>query len=213
MKDTVVYVHPDLTSDNVDILTPKKLDAMLDDGWRIKERSRQKVSGKMVDVYHLQMREQKADQAVVVRKQPEERDEMGVSVRKSGSELMTSTNQSFLGTSDFQGLPGIHVANSKLLGHADSLGSDAAHQGRTEQDCPWEPGTAAATQWLRGFKAAVKAMGGVEAMASLTKEAYENGKQAGTGDSDIEVHCPYPQGTAYFNEWLRGFKEAGGKVE
>ena len=207
--DRIVYVHPDHTSSTTTIITPKSLDALLEEEWAVKEQSRKKVDGKVVDVYHLYKPSKERGLSVRDQEQPQ-RNDMGLAIRPqvSGERSMAlSNNRSFLGDSDFHGLPGVQVATSKLIQHAYSMGADAANEGKDISACPWKPGHVAATQWLKGFYAGGGKNGGTD-----TSDALAAGKLAGKGDPDLEVHCPYPAGTPHYKAWITGFKEAGGKV-
>lgn len=215
MTDRIIYVHPDHTSDSVTIITPKAFDALLEEGWEIKETKTEKISGKKVTVHHLYKPSKERGLSVTGGDRPQ-RDEMGLAIRperggESTRSLALSNNRSFLGGSDFEGIPGIQVATSKLIETAFSMGTDAANQQQPESACPWPSGIGR-TQWLRGYHAAVKA-GAAGADPALLKDAYEAGKLAAKGDENLEVHCPYPANTGHYHEWLRGFKEAGGRVE
>lgn len=215
MKDRIVYIHPDFESETTTVITPKDFDDLLEEGWRIKERKRQKVEGKMMDVVHL-VKVEKNDNAVAVRQQPQQQRSMAVVPHQDnpgGSHSVAiSKNQSFLGVSDFQGMPGLQVGTSMMIEHAYAMGVDAAHRGGSPADAPWPAGTIAGTQWLKGFAAGAKAQGHDSTPGGSTKDAYEAGKLAGKGDADLEVHCPYPRGTPHYDDWLRGFQETGGKV-
>jgi hypothetical protein len=121
---------------------------------------------------------------------------------------------SFLGGgSDFAGLPGIAVGGSVLIGHAFSLGADAANQGGTAEDNPFPTGAPGHHQWLDGFTKAAQQMGKSDDPSSgLVDDAYAAGKRAGKMPKDAEVDCPYRAGTPQYRAWLRGFQEVGGEV-
>ena len=51
------------------------------------------------------------------------------------------------------------------------------------------------------------------ATVEAKKEAYDLGKRAAQGPKDLEVDCPYANGSTLFREWLRGFEENGGTVD
>ncbi len=207
MTDKIIYVHADHTSTSVTILTPRALDVLLKEEWQVKQQSRRKIDGTLVDVYHLYKPSKERGLAVqhgppappsrpdLVEQHRGGNDARGLSVAPS--------NNSFLGTSDFNGLPGLKIANSLVLQHGYAMGVDAAKRGEPITTCPWPDGVGR-TQWLRGYKAA--------GASGDTTDAYAAGKLAAKGDADLEVHCPYPSGTPHYNEWLRGFREAGGTV-
>jgi ribosome modulation factor len=211
VSDKIVYVHENHESDTVTIITPKAFDALLEEGWEIQMSETKRVSGKRVMMHKLYKPSKERGLTV----QPSARDERNAIMERQhtgGSDargvIVPASNNSFLGTSDFNGLPGLKVANSMVIGHALAMGTDAANRGEPESNCPWPEGIGR-TQWIKGYRMAAKAHTGGE---GATNDAYEAGKLAGVGDPDLEVHCPYPSGTAHYNAWLKGFKETGGKV-
>ena len=215
MTDKIVYIHPDFESETTTITTPKDFDALLEEGWRIKERSRQKVEGKMMDVVHLIKVEKNRNAVAIRREQPQRSNEVIQHGNPSNTRAVTlGKNNSFLGESDFVGLPGLQVGTSMMIEHAYALGVDAAHAGKPDSACPWDKGTIAGTQWYKGWNAGAKVQGHSNHEAGgETHDAYTLGKLAAKGDDDLEVHCPYPAGTPHYEDWLRGFKKAGGKVQ
>lgn len=221
MPDKIVYVHANHASDTVTIITPKAYDALLEEGWEIVSSRSRRIDGKMVE--QVQLRRREANRAVARVPDPAEEPAARRSLSVLGEDSPTRSSGalvprgvaagggSFLGAgSDFAGLPGIAAAGSVVIQHAFAMGTDAERAGQDEGSCPWPPGTAGATQWLRGFRAARKewSSGG-----DPTGGAYLNGRASAQGDADLEVHCPYPEGTPHYHEWLRGFKDAGGRVE
>lgn len=212
MSDKIVYVHPDHESDSVNIITPKAFDALLAEGWEIKSSETKKVSGKRVDVHHLYKPSKERGLATV---QPSERDERNSLMEhqhRGGNDargvMVAPSNNSFLGTSDFQGLPGLKIANSLVIGHAFGMGTDSANKGEPESACPWPSGLGR-TQWLNGYRAAGRQ---ANTPAGSLDDARAAGTTAAKGADDDEVSCPYPPGTLQYTAWLEAFKEAGGKV-
>jgi ribosome modulation factor len=212
VSDKVVYVHADHESDSVNIITPKAFDALLEQGWEIKESSTKRIDGKKVDVHHLYKPSKERGVSVV---QPSERDERTSLMEhqhRGGSDargvMVAPSNNSFLGTSDFQGLPGIKVANNLVINHAYAMGTDAANTGQPESACPWPSGLGR-TQWLNGYRAAGRQ---AHAPATSLDDARDAGTAAARGAEDDEVSCPYPTGTPQYQAWLEAFKAAGGKV-
>lgn len=216
MSDKIVYVHPSHTAKSTTIITPKELDVLLEsDDWVVKDKIQKKIDGKMVEVYHLCKPSKNRGLTYGSGGVRGPKNDMGLAIRTQTGErgMALSNNNSFLGDSDFNGLPGIQVATSKLISHAYSMGADAANTGKTVSACPWKPGNVAATEWLKGFAAANRARGGGAAQEPDTAEAFEAGKLSGRGEKDLEVHCPYPSGTPHYDAWIEGFKESGGRVE
>lgn len=218
MSDRIVYVHPEHTSDTVTIITPKMLDAVLAEGWEIKETKKQKISGRGVDVYHLYKPSKERGLVLGGNGIPGPKDGMGLAVSQhhGGQDArgltVAPSNNSFLGTSDFHGMPGLKIANSMVIQHAYSLGVDSANRGEPEANCPW-PNGVGRTQWLKGYHAGMTNGAPGAASEADTKYAHEAGKLAAQGDADLEVHCPYPNGTPHYHAWIRGFQEAGGRIE
>ena len=211
MSDKLVYVHPDHESDSVNVITPKAFDALLAEGWEIKSSTTKRIDGKKVDLHHLYKPSKERGLATV---QPSERDESHALMEhqhRGGNDargvMVAPSNNSFLGTSDFQGLPGIKVANSMVIQHAFAMGTDSANKGEPESACPWPSGLGR-TQWLNGYRAAGRA----NVSAELLDDARVSGYNSAKGADDREVTCPYPNGTPQYYAWLEAFKEAGGKV-
>jgi ribosome modulation factor len=216
VSDRIVYVHADHESDSVNIITPKAFDALLEQGWEIKSSETKKISGKRVVVHHLYKPSKERGVSVV---QPSERDERTSLMEhqhRGGSDargvMVAPSNNSFLGTSDFQGLPGIKVANNLVINHAYAMGTDAANTGQPESACPWPSGLGR-TQWLNGYRAAGRTnqQPKSDVWGSLD-DAREAGTNAARGAEEDEVSCPYPTGTPQYQAWLEAFKAAGGKV-
>ena len=219
MSDKIVYVHENHESDTVTIITPKAFDALLEQGWEIKLSETKKVSGKHVMMHHIYKPSKERGLATV---QPSERDESHALMEhqhRGGNDargvMVAPSNNSFLGTPDFNNLPGMQVTNSLQLQNAYARGTDAANRGWGKESNPYVIGTIASTQWLKGYAAGSHGRGAQSSdLGGLTHDAYELGRAAGAmADPDLEVHCPYPPRTIQRDEWLRGFKEAGGRVE
>lgn len=205
MSDRIVYVHHNHEAEGVSIITPDDLNHLLEtEDWQIKRRTRKKIDGKMVDEVHLY--KPSRERGLSVQAPPAEQPSQAL-VARDGQGFPVSTNNSFLGTSDFKGLPGLQVASSMQIEHAYAMGVDAAHRGQPASACPWTPGSIAGTQWMRGYTAGGGAVG-----QAHTQDAYAMGRQSAQGPKNLEVHCPYPPGTPQYNEWLRGFKDGGGDV-
>jgi ribosome modulation factor len=211
VSDKIVYVHEDHESDTVTIITPKAFDALLEEGWEIQMSETKRVSGKRVMMHKLYKPSKERGLTV----QPSARDERNAIMERQhtgGSDargvMVAASNNSFLGTSDFNGLPGLKVANSMTINHAFSMGTDAANRGEPESSCPWPSGLGR-SQWINGYRAAGRA--NLQSNGSLD-DARVAGTAAAKGADDDEAHCPYPTGTPQYNAWLEAFKAAGGKV-
>lgn len=209
MSDRIVYVHPDHEADSVNIITPKAFDALLAEGWEIASSETKKISGKRVDVHRLY--KPSKERGVSVR-QPDERQSLTERQHTGGNDargvMVAPSNNSFLGTSDFNGLPGLKIANSLVLNHAYAMGADAANTGQPESTCPWPSGLGR-TQWINGYRAAGRQ---IKAPSGSLDDAREAGTAAAKGEADNEVSCPYPKGTPQYAAWLEAFKAAGGEV-
>jgi len=214
VSDKLVYVHPDHESDSVNVITPKAFDALLTEGWEIKSSTTKRIDGKKVDLHHLYKPSKERGLTTV---QPSERDESHALMEhqhRGGNDargvMVAPSNNSFLGTSDFDGLPGLKIANSLVIRHAFASGTDAANTGLPESTCPWPSGLGR-TQWLNGYHAAVRANDTKSDVWGSLDDAREAGANAAKGVEDDEVSCPYPAGTRQYNAWLEAFKAAGGK--
>jgi hypothetical protein len=232
MTEKIVYVSIErITSDAIKVITPRMLDDLLEEGWTTAHQSEVEIDGRKVQVYRLRKREDRAlarreresrapaprrsrdDDRRSVARREDHLPGVGNMVVPAGG-VVARGGSSFLGGgSDFAGLPGIAVGGSVLVGHAFSLGADAANQGGAAEDNPFPPGAPGHHQWLDGFTRAVQQMGRTDDPASgQTDDAYAAGKRSGKMPDDAEVDCPYRHGTPQYQAWLRGFQEAGGRV-
>ncbi len=215
----IVYVSEiPFDTDALTVIGPKKLTELMEDGWTVRTQTRRKITnnlGKPVTVDYITL-EKVVERAVARRREDDEDsgDSIGTNSRSLTAGGGIGNVGSYLGGgSDFSGMPGIEVRTSKTLDNAFGMGVDCAKTGGTINDCPFPPGDKFHEQWMRGFHeaggSAEEGKPSQEAMA----EAYGFGKRAASGPPDLEVSCPYPPNSALYAEWLRGFKDAGGKIE
>jgi hypothetical protein len=220
MPTKLVYVSPEhyCTSEALDILSPKQLNTLLEEGYDV-------ISRKKVTIAHPKTKKQVKVEHIQIATKSEER---GVSTKRTraeaeddapGGELALSRqpdNGSFLGSgsafSDIIRRTGVGVASNMGPDAAYGMGVDAAKLGGTAGDCPFPRGTIPNREWMKGFAAG----GGDAPVASSPEalaEAKQYGKTAAKGPKDLEVTCPYPQGTDLFDAWLEAYEKAGGRVE
>jgi hypothetical protein len=211
-------------TDALIILSPKQFDAVLAEGWEIIRRSRKTVKGtegRKVTVDYLELAKKSEERAVArVRRDDDEPEDLehneprGLS-RVDSDRSLTAPDDSYLGPGGSRGLshlasldPNIRVAPSLSGDFAFGQGVDAAKLGQPITACKFRPGTKPYEEWMKGYNKAA-AEDGKGADPAALADAYRLGKLAATSTA-AEVSCPFPEGTALYNEWLRSFIENGG---
>lgn len=227
MPSKLVYVSEQHhgSSAAIDILSPKQLDKLLEEGFDVIKRDTRKVAHpktkKQVMVDYLELAKKAPERGVSVTRPVREAalaevDEMGLPLRSSGRGLSVSDNGSYLGGgSEFRelmGATGVDVRAGATGAAAYGMGVDCAKTQGLAEDCPFDPGTLPHQEWHKGFAAGGGNMP-VPADESALKEAYDLGAAATKGPPDLVVSCPYPPRSDLYKRWLKGFKEAGGTVE
>ena len=222
MPTKFVYTSPEFfcSSDEIDILSPKQLNTLLEEGYAVIKREKVSVvhpkTKKKVRVEYLQLATESAERGVStagpVRK-PRDDD------RAPGNELSLSRpdNGSYLGNgsafSQVMRQTGIGVASNMAGDAGYGMGVDCAKMGGMASECPFPRGSVPHREWMNGFAAG----GGDAPVASQPEaldEAFKQGKAvAKRAGKDTEVTCPYPQGTDLFDRWLEGFQAGGGRLE
>lgn len=229
MPSKFVYLSDEHFGDTpaLTILSPKQLDAVLEEGWNVIRRSKKKVKdahGRKVEVEYLELAK-KSEERALARSHSSRDDEVedlerneprGLS-RVDGDRSLTAPDDSYLGPGGSRGLshlasldPNIRVAPSLSGDFAFGQGVDAAKLGQPITACKFKRGTKPHEEWMKGYNKAMEEDGKGADPAAL-KAAYESGKRvAQIPDKNLEVTCEYPEGTMLYNEWLRGFTENGG---
>jgi hypothetical protein len=230
MATKIIYVSPAHHGQgpDLDILSPKALNALLEEGWDVSLTEKCKVphpdtrKAVMVERYTLTTK----NRGLTVAKKDPEREERRLARRQERearsldrglSTLPQQTdNGSFLGGgSAFRDLPGVSVINGSTPDKAFMMGVDDAYMGKPVDSNPFPPGMILHDKWRLGWEKGATAQGGggPGTDAAPDGDAYHLGKQAAKGPKDLEVSCPYPHGTSAFSRWLQGFKDGGGEVE
>ena len=225
MPSKLVYVSDQhhCTGDAFDILAPKQLDKLLEEGFDVIKRDTRKVthptSKKQVTVDYLELAKKALERGVSAA--PVRNERAAALLNEDGhlpSRHVSSRpdNGSYLGSggdfSDIIEATGPSVGRSISGDVAFGMGVDAAKTGALASACSFRPGTLPYREWMKGFAAG----GGNMPVASPPEamaEAYQYGKTAAKGDKDLEVTCPYANGSDLYDEWVRGFSENGGKIE
>ncbi len=224
MPSKLVYVSDQHygSNDAVDVLSPKQLDALLEQGFDIIKRSKRTIDSpktkKPVKVDYIELATKAAERSVATTKSaPREAaladdNDLGsrrqVAIRDSGSYLGSGSDFHDIITAG--GKVGITAGASSQLAYG--MGVDCAKTGGFPTDCPFPTGTKPYEEWQKGFVAG----GGNMPQASPEEaldEARKLGARAAKGPPDLVVSCPYPEHTDLYDAWIRGFKLAGGKVE
>ncbi len=226
MASKLVYVSEThhFKSDAIDVLSPKELDALLDQGYAIIKRSKRTITHpttkKDVKVDYLELATKSDERGVTAAARPErgvalaQVDEMGLPLSRGVT--VQSDNGSYLGGgSEFRELmaaTGVSVRAGTTGAAAYGMGVDCAKTQGLASDCPFDPGTLPHQEWFKGFKAGGGDMPVPPDEAAL-KEAFEIGKAAANGPADLVVACPYSPRSDLYLKWLDGFAAGGGKVE
>lgn len=225
MPTKIVHVSAEhhCTTDAMDILSPKALNKLLDEGYSIIKRKKVTLkhpkTGKQATVDELQIATASEERGVATVKP-----ERGVRPRvpdaeAPGHELSLSRpdNGSYLGGgSVFGGImrqTGIQVGSNMAGDAAYGMGVDCAKLGGLASENPFPAGSVPHREWMNGFGAG----GGDMPVASppeALEDAFKQGKiTAKRAGKDTEVSCPYPQGTDLYSKWLEGFEAGGGTIE
>jgi len=228
MSTKIIYTSPEHfgSNDAIDVLSPKQLNKLLDEGYAVIKRKTVTIphpaTKRAVRVEQLHLSTEAESRAVAttapeapasrgIKRYADEDGGIGHSIIPSRPD-----NGSYLGSggdfADLIGATGPSVGRAISGEVAFGMGVDAAKLGKMASHCPMRPGTLPHREWMSGFAAG----GGNMPVASPPEalaEARAYGKTAAKGAKDLEVTCPYPEGTDLFDAWLDGFEKAGGKVE
>jgi hypothetical protein len=228
MPTKLVYTSPQHfgTGKALDVLSPKELDKLMEkEGFAIIARKDVKVphpkTGKQVTVEQLELSTESSSRSLATT-EPEKPKRGVINYADEdggiGHGIIASRpdNGSYLGSGgDFADLI---AATGPSVGRAISgevafgMGVDAAKMGKLASDCLMRPGTLPHREWMKGFAAGGGDMP-VPADPAAIAEAKAYGKTAAKGPKDLEVTCPYPEGTDLFDAWLDSYKAHGGRVE
>jgi len=221
----IVYVSPEhhAVGADLDVLSPKQLDALLEAGWDILETKRVKVphpeTGKKVPVtqHSLAQKSEARGVATVNAQDPPTRRGLTLLDRamedrpQAGRGLAAipgQNNDGYLGSSIAGHIPGVRAVGSLRLAAAFGVGTDHYHQpGGKAEDVPFPEGSSDFADFLDGFFRA-----GGEIPEHLESAAGQ-GKVAAQGPEHAEVTCPFRARSWEYCAWLAGFRRAGGKVE
>jgi hypothetical protein len=224
MPSKLVYVSDQHygSTDALDVLSPKQLDALLEQGFEIIKRSKRTIDSpktkKQVKVDYLELATKSAERSITAsKKQPREAalvddNDLGnrrsVAIRDSGSYLGSGSDFHDIITAG--GKVGITAGASSQLAYG--MGVDCAKTGGFPTECPFDAGTKPYEEWQKGFVA-----GGGNMPAASPAEALDEaralGATAARGPKELEVSCPYPVRTDLYDAWVSGFEKAGGTIE
>ncbi len=226
MPSKLVYVSElhHFKSDTIDVLSPKELDALLEQGYAIIKRSKRTITHpttkKEAKVDYLELATKSEERGVTAPRANQAElalsrvDEMGMPLSRGVS--VQSDNGSYLGGgSEFRELmsaAGVDVRAGTTGAAAYGMGVDCAKTQGFAHDCPFDAGTLPHQEWHKGFQAGGGNMP-VPADEAALAEAFEFGKKAAKGPPDLVVSCPFPPRSDLYLKWLDGFKDGGGKVE
>lgn len=224
MPSKIIYVTTDpahaVSSDDLDILTVKQQNALLEGGWFITKSEQRKIkhpkSHKTVAVERIELSNEHA-----LSTNPQSGGQSAeLSVSKGFEMLAQVLNQNngppgssadgYLGRSMAGLIPGVKVTSSFAPGGAFGMGVDAAKAGRTDDACTFPEGTVPFGEWLAGY---LSAKGKPDPECRL---AMEEGRKAARGEKEDEVEIPTKwsrPNTRGYVAWVYAFKQAGGDVQ
>lgn len=231
MKSKSVYVseNPDHVGkgDMLDVISPKQLNKLLEEGWYITSRKSKRVkhpkTQKNIAVDQVDLSQ---ESGVTVANAPEDVPAGNMlSQLVKGNEGVASalaliaksleaqrgqpgeTGNSYLGRSIAGQIPGVGVVTPLSMHAAYGGGADAAKGGTQVDACPFPEGSYPFSQWVEGYLES----GGKPDPEMMV--AMEEGREAATGPDDKEVTCRWKLHTLGYVAWLFAFKKAGGRVE
>lgn len=203
----------------IDIVSPKRLDDLLEQGWFITKSEKRKVNhptlGKRVTVDRLELSNERG--VATSGKPAEEAPSREVGSIAQGFGLLAkalqgregppgSTESGYLGRSIAGQIPGVSLVTSLAPNGAFGMGADAAKGGKKEDSCPFPEGSVPFAEWLKGF---LQAGGRAD---PETKVALEEGRLKGAEKGDHEVTCRWAVNTRGYVGFVIGFQQTGGKI-
>jgi ribosome modulation factor len=137
-----------------------------------------------------------------------------------------------LGPPGNHNIPGMTIISGEMVAKAYDMGSLAGAAGKTQAECPFDPGSVPYVKWNQGWVAAEKAFrdmaqGPDESglsekerslraidRANALAEAEREGKHLAQslGPNDV-VRSPYDTRDPRHAAWLKGFQSGGGVIE
>lgn len=218
----VIYVSEDpnnlVQHAAIDIVGPKRLDELLEEGWYITKDEKTKVhhptAGKRLTVRRILLSNERGV-ATTAREGTPGPVDAGVNAlttaiaslvgRQQG--LPGETGNSYLGKSIVGSVPGVKTVTQFAGQGAFGMGADSAKSGQVEDACPFPEGSIPFAEWLSGY---LQAHGRANPETAL---AIQEGRQAAQGPKDAEVTCRFVRNTRQYVGWVYGFKIGGGTVE
>lgn len=224
-KSKIVYVSEDpghiVQHATIDIVGPKKLEELLDDGWFITKSEKIKVhhpvAGKRISVRRIEL---STEHGVTVsghqaHEAPASR-EVGSVVAQGFNMLAKALDRNqgppgsnasgYLGQSIAGQIPGVGLVTSLAPNGAFGLGVDAAKGGQREEKNPFPEGSVPFAEWLKGF---ISANGRPD---PETVVGMEEGRRAAQGPENAEVTTRFAANTRGYVGFVIGFTRAGGKI-
>lgn len=225
-KNKIIYVTEE--QDNlvnhvvIDIVGPKKLDDLLEQGWYISKSEKVKVhhpvAGKRITVRRVELTNDRGvtvSDAQGVPEQPASR-EVGSVVAQGFNMLAKALERNhgppgtnangYLGQSIAGQIPGVGLVTSLAPNGAFGLGVDAAKGGQSEEKNPFPEGSLPFAEWLKGF------IGANGRPDPETLVGMEEGRRAAQGPENAEVTTRFAVNTRGYVGFLIGFTRAGGKI-
>jgi ribosome modulation factor len=134
-------------------------------------------------------------------------------LEKMSTSLANLGDTGHLGGARNHNIPGLQIISSEVVQKAFDVGLLAQRRGEQPDACPFPSGSEAAMQWLRGYRTGEGAPA-QKATQDALDEAYRVGHSTAKLHAEHDVvTCPYPAGSPLRPAWVKGFTEAGGRVE
>jgi hypothetical protein len=222
MPTKLVYVSPEhyCQSDDLDILSPKQLDALLEEeGYDVIKRSNRTIkhpkTRKQIRVEYLELATKAAERGLATTS----RDRLPSVHDDDGSRALARQpdNGSYLGNgsafADLVRATGVGVGSNMTAGAAYGMGVDAAKLGGKASDCKFPRGSLPYNEWMKGFAAGEGETPTAASPEELRKAFARGEKTAKNASATAEVSCPYEPSTDLYDQWLEGFKAGGGTIE
>lgn len=203
----------------LDIVSPKRLDELLGDGWYICKDEKTKVShptlGKRVSVRRVSLSNDRGMTTSAPERSATPDPGMAalstavaslISHQNRQQGLPGETGSSYLGRSIAGVIPGVKTVTQFAGQGAFGMGADSAKSGQSDDVCPFPEGSVPFYEWMRGY---LKAGGRPD---PTTAVGIEEGRAAANGPKDAEVQTRHPANTRGYVGFVHGFEANGGRL-
>lgn len=200
----------------LDIVSPKRLDELLGEGWYVSKSEKTKVShptiGKRITVRRIELSNDRGITTSAPERQSAPDPGMAAlttavaSLMRHQQGLPGETGSSYLGRSIAGVIPGVKTVTQFAAQGAFGMGADSAKGGQRDDACPFPEGSVPFYEWMRGY---LKAGGHPD---PTTAVGIEEGRAAANGPKDAEVQTRHPANTRGYVGFVHGFEANGGRL-